>query len=701
MKLARLISRHSAIILVLALIATVPAAVGFLRTEVNYDILSYLPSSLASMRGEEILDKGYGDASIGMLILEGKSTSDILELKQRIKGVDGVRDVIWTDDILDPSVPTEMLPSALRTGFYSASSTRVIVRFHESSASMRTQKAIGEIREIAGSGAYLSGASPLQKDTQDLAAKETPSYVLLAVLLLVLVLALTMESPLIPFVFLAEIGLAILYNFGTNIILGRISYLTNGLASILQLGVTMDFSIFLLHRYEEERPRYADKRDAMAEAIKRTFLTISGGALTEIAGFLSLCAMDLKIGADIGIVMAKGVVFGLVGTMTILPALLLVLDGPIHRFNHRPLLPRFKKTAAFVSKHDAILSLAFLVLLVPAVYGQLHAKQSYDLTATLPKDMPSVVASEKLQTQYGMVATHFLLIRDDLPPAELREAIERIESVAGVESVLAFEKFAGPLIPDSILPDSIRSIFKQGGRNLLIVNSTYKTSAPETNTQLASLEEIAKSYDEGALLTGEGELTRDLIRIMSVDFKRVDILSIGAVFLIILFIFASFSLPVLLVGGIELAICINLALPFYVGETIPFIASIVIGCVQLGVTIDYAILLVTRFKEEIQKGIERRKAMSLAIESSGRSIATSALTLFAATAGVSLVSQQAILQSLCTMIARGAIISMLIILFVLPSMLVLFEPAVAKTSRNWREPRKPPQGALTKENGTK
>jgi uncharacterized protein len=688
MKLATYISRHSKQILIAALVLTIPAAIGFYKTNINYDIMTYLPQNLGSTKGEVLLDKGYGDASIGILILEGKKTNEILELKDKLATIDGVMNVIWTSDLVDASVPPEMLPAQAREGFYSKDSTRIIIRFYEPSTSLRTQAAITQIRKEGGSGAYLSGASAIIKDTKDLADKETPLYVLLAVLFSVVVLSLTMESPLIPIIFLVEIGLAILYNFGTNILLGQISYLTKALAAVLQLGVTMDFSIFLLHRYEEERGKFEDKRDAMAEAIQKTFLTISGGALTEIAGFMALCTMDLRLGADIGVVMSKGVVFGLLGTMTILPSMLLAFDRQIHKFNHRPLLPKFKRTASFVSRHDAALSFAFLILLVPAIYGQLNTKQYYNLIDSLPEDMASVQATNKLRVQYGMVTSHFILVRDDLPPADVRELLDKIGQVKGINSVLAYEKFAGPLIPDSVIPDSIRGIFRQGGKNLILANSEYKASTAALNDQLEEIDGIVASYDKGALITGEGALTKDLIRIAATDFKRVDIVSIGAVFLIIMFIFKSFSLPVLLVGGIELAISINMAVPFYMGTTIPFIASIVIGCVQLGVTIDYAILLVTRFREEIQNGKDRHGAMSIAIESSARSIVTSALTLFAATAGVSLISKIAMLQCLCNMIARGAIISMIIILFILPATLVLFEGVVEKTSINWRSPAK-------------
>jgi len=686
MKLARSISRNSRAILVAAVILAVPAAIGFLKTGINYDILSYLPQKLNSVQGEVILDKEYGDASTAILILDGKKTWEVLDLKAKIAKVEGVEAAFWIDDLVDPSVPAMMLPEELRTGFYSATTTRVIIKLKESSTSLVTQKAIADIRALCDDRCYLSGASAIIKDTKDLADREMPIYILLAVAFSVVILALTMESPLIPFVFLAEIGLAILYNFGTNIVLGQISYLTQALAAVLQLGVTMDFSIFLLHRYEEERARFADRRDAMAEAIEKTFLTISGGALTEIAGFLALCAMDLTLGTDIGVVMAKGVLIGLVGTMTVLPAMLLVLDGPIHRFNHKPLLPTFKKTAAFVSKHYVALSLVCVLLFVPSFYGKTRAKQYYNLIDSLPADMASVKATNMLREAYDMTTTHFVIVSDSIPEADKGALVDEIGAVKGVTSVLAWEKLAGPLLPASVMPAELASMFKAKGHDLLIINSEYKASTDDENAQITAIDAIVKSHDPAGYLTGEGVLTKDLIRIAASDFRRVDIVSIGAVFLIILIIFKSLSVPVILVGGIELAIFVNMAVPFFTGEVIPFIATIVIGCIQLGVTIDYAILLVTRFREELDKGADRREAMRIALETSARSIVTSALTLFGATAGVGFFSKIAILKCLCGMIARGALISMAVILFLLPSVLVLCEGIISKTTLKWRRP---------------
>jgi predicted RND superfamily exporter protein len=683
MKFANFITRHVKLVLIIALALTVPAAIGFITTKVNYDILTYLPSDLNSMQGEVLLDKDFKDATISILIVEGMPTKDIEAMESRIAKVPGVSAVLGAADILSPSVPVDVLPSAIREKLFVNDSTLLIVKYDGAAMSEETQGAIAAIRKECGRQCFVSGASVVLKDTKDLVDRETPIYVLLAVVLSVIVLSLTMESFLIPFVFLIEIGLAILYNFGTNFILGQISYITKALAAVLQLGVTMDFSIFLLNRYEEERLKRPDRREAMAHAIKNTFLTISAGALTEIAGFLALCAMSLTLGADIGLVMAKGVLFGLLGTVTILPAMILALDGPIHRFRHKPLLPTFAKSSSFVAKHYKPLGLLFLVLLVPAFYGQTHVKQYYNIIESLPKDLPSIVANEKLKSEYKMTCSHFIVISSSLPRPVKERLVGEIEKVEGINSVLALEKFLGPGIPEEFLPDSIRGVFAQSGHELIIANSSYKAATDESNAQIDALRAIVSAADPAYRMTGEGVLVKDLIKVAAEDFKRVDYVSIGSIFLIILLIFSSLSVPVVMVGSIELSIFINMAVPFFTGETIPFIASIVIGCIQLGVTIDYAILLATRYREELRNGRGRIEAMETAVHTSARSIVTSALTLFAATFGVGLVSKVALLSSLCMMIARGAIISMLIILFVMPAIFVWGEKLIAKTTRNW------------------
>ena len=686
MNVARFIAHHSRAIILVAILLAIPAVIGMNNTGVDYDTLNYLPKTLDSMKGMKILNEEFGDAASAFLIVDRKSTQEVMAIKEKVAKIKGVASAVWIDDIVDPRIPKEILPAALRDGFFAGDSTLMIIRFSGPSASASTEAAIKGIRAATDKDCHLAGTSATNLDSKDLSNRETPIYLLLAVLFSALVLGLSMESYLIPFIFLAQIGLAILFNMGSNIFLGKVSSLTQGLAAILQLGVTMDFSIFLLHRYEDERKRHGDNKEAMAEAIHKTFLTIAGGALTEVAGFLALCVMDLKLGADIGVVMAKGVVIGLVCTMSILPSLILFFDGPIHRLRHRPFLPTFKATAAFVSKHCVILSVVLVLAFIPAVYGRQHTKQFYNLVDILPKSLPSIEALSRLKTDFKMTTTHFVIVKDGLPPAAIRKLLSEMEGLDGVTSVLAFEKYLGALIPEEFIPASVRSIFKVNGREMIVVNSVFRSATSEENHQLDSLIKLTKSYDPDSYITGEGALSKDLIDITAFDFIRVDLVSMALVFVIIAIIFTSLFLPVVLVGSIELAICINLAVPFYLGESVPFIASIVIGCIQLGVTIDYAILLVMRFKEELAKGFERHEAMRLALQGSARSIFTGALALFAATEGVSLISQMAILQAICGMIARGALISMGVILFLLPSLLIVSEGLISRTSLFWRHP---------------
>jgi uncharacterized protein len=687
MKLGRLIARHSVLIIVIAAALMVPAAIGFIATRVNYDILSYLPQDLESMKGEAVLDRDFHDAYLSILIVRTMEAKDVIALEERIRGVEGVLTVMGAGDVLSPSVPPEILPDGVRRQLYAGDSTLVLIKYKESGVSPLTQKAIGEVRALAGSQCLLSGVSPILKDTKDLVDRETPLYVLLAVVFSVVVLILTMESPLIPAVFLAEIGVAILYNFGTNIFLGQISYITKALAAVLQLGVTMDFSIFLLNRYEEERARLPDDhREAMARAIHKTFLTISAGGLTEMAGFLSLCVMTLTLGVDIGLVMAKGVVMGLLCTMTLLPSMILVLDGPLHRIRHRPLLPTFTRATGWITRHPRAVSVVFILLFIPALYGNFHVKQYYNLTESLPADMPSMVATNKLKADYHMTTSHFILVHDTVPAYRIRALVTDIKALPGITNALASESLMGPLIPSQIIPEQVRSIFSQNGWELVMVNSEYHAATADENRQVDAITALVKEVDPGAYITGEGVLTKDLIKVAALDFKRVDWVSIVAIFVIILAIFGSVSVPVLMVSGIELSIFLNMAFSWLIGETIPFIATIVIGCIQLGVTIDYAILLVTRFREELRLGRGSAEAMRTAAEASSRSIVTSALTLFAATFGVGLVSKVAILNSLCMMIARGALISMTVILFIMPATFIVSEKVVAATSLNWRAP---------------
>jgi len=687
-KIPRIIAGHPKTIVVLALILCIPALYAFIHTEVNYDILSYLPGNLNSMQGERILDEDFKDAALSIVIVNDLATKDILILEEKLRGIEGVALVASTADALSPSIPLAILPSELRNKLYHENSSLMIVKFTGNSMSETTQKALDSIRKICGDKGLVSGVSVVLKDTKDLIDRETPFYVLLAVIFSLLILELSMESFLVPFIFLLGIGIAILYNFGTNFVYGQISYITKALAAVLQLGVTMDFSIFLLNRYDEERKKNPDHKEAMAKAIENTFLTISAGALTEVAGFLALCAMSLSLGTDIGLVMAKGVVLGLVCTMTLLPALLLVFDKAIHRYTHKPLLPKFARLAKFVSRHPVILSLAFLVLLIPAAYGNFNVKQYYNIADALPEDLPSVVANNTLKKDFSLTCSHFILISSDLPRQSKKNLLENLEHMEGISSVLALEKYLGPMVPLDFLPKALKEVFIQGKYELIIANSEYKASSDAVNQQIDILRNYVMDADPKAYITGEGILTKDLISLAAEDFKRVDYVSILAIFIIILLIFSSLSVPFLMVGSIELSILINMAVPYFTGEVIPFIASIVIGCIQLGVTIDYAILLLTRYREELRNGLAAKEAMSLAVQTSARSIVTSALTLFAATFGVGLISQMALLKTLCMMIARGSIISMVIILLIMPALFISGQGLIKHTTLNWDHSKK-------------
>lgn len=680
----RFIVKHRIIILVIAFVLLIPSVIGILHTDINYDILSYLPKNLDSTKAQEVMNKDFSDTGATVLILEDTKDIDVINIKNQLLKIDGIANVMWTNDFLDITVPKEMLPDKVKTTFYSKNNTSLYISFSDSGVTGRTQNAIGEIRELVGDKGYLAGMSGIVKDTKDLADQEKPLFIVLAIFLCIVILALTMHSTFIPLFFMIGIGCAIAYNLGTNVFLGEISYITNSLAAVLQLGVTMDFSIFLLHRYEEEKLKCIDKYEAMEKAINMTLVSITGSSLTTIAGFLSLGIMELTLGKDIGIVMAKGVIFGVLCTITVLPSMILQFDNLIHKYSHKTILPSFDNLSSFVVKRRKLLFLIFILTLLPAVYGKTNTKAYYNMINTLPKDMKSIVATNKLKQDYNMTTTHFILVSDKLQTYETKEIIKGIESLDGIEKVLAAELVLGERFPEDFIPEELLSRVKSGGYKLMMINSAYAAASDEENEQLEKIHKIINKYDKNALIGGEGALTKDLIEVSDLDFKRVSIVSIIAIFVIILIIFKSISLPIILVLAIELAIFINMGLPFYMGVEIPFISSIVIGCIQLGATVDYAILLTTRFKEELNNAHDRLTAMKIAIKESASSIVTSGLTFFAATFGVSLISKLEVIKSLCNLIARGAIISMFTILIILPPLLLLFEKTISKTTLGWR-----------------
>ena len=682
-KVSKAIAQSRMLILVIAFLLLIPSVLGYLKTDVNYDILGYLPDELDTRIAQSILKDDFDCGSLGMLIVENMEDKDVSKLKEEVKKVEGVNDVIWIDDAIDLSVPKEILPEDIRDIFYSENSTLMIIKFVGTDASTETENALSDVRKIAGKQAFLSGVAGVIKDTKDLANKETPIYVLIAVILSIIILSITMESYVIPIVFLSSIGIAIIYNMGSNVIFENISYVTKALSAVLQLGVTMDYSIFLLHRYDEERESRENKVEAMANAIEATIESVVGSALTTVAGFLALCVMDLALGKDIGLVMAKGVVIGVICTITILPALVLTFDKVIHKYKHKNILPTFQKSSSFIIKHHKVIVLISLLILIPAAIGKEKASVYYNLDESLPDNLPSIVANDKLKNEFNMVSTNIILVRDDLDRYKVKEMVKELNNVDGVTMAAALESVLGSRVPENFLPNELLEQVKKGGYEGIIVNSKYKSATNEVAVQLDEINEIVKKYDPEGLVGGEAPLTNDLVTIADSDFKKVSIFSIVAIFLIIMVIFKSISVPVLLVLAIELAIFINLGIPYYTGTTIPFISSIVIGTIQLGATVDYAILLTSRFKEELSNTNDKKEAMIKALQNSSRSIITSALTFFGATAGVGIISELEMISSLCVLMARGAIISMLVILFVLPGVLLMFEGIIVKTSKTF------------------
>jgi predicted RND superfamily exporter protein len=683
-KIARALTRKPKLIAIIAVLLLIPSLLGYVATKINYDILTYLPDDLESTEGEKLLEEPFEDAATSMLIVENMPAAYTNSLLEEIKDVPGVSNAVWVSNLVGIQIPTDFIPANMRDVFYSGDSTMMIIQYEKPAASEVTMDAIEQIRSLCNEKCFLAGFSVVAKDTRDLVNEELPVYVGLAVALSLVAMLLTLESSVLPFVFLLSIGMAILYNFGTNIFLGQISYLTKAIAAILQLGVTMDYSIFLYRRYVEELSNYDDKRDAMAQAIVAAFQSLTGSSLTTIAGFVALCFMQLTLGKDIGIVMAKGVALGVLTVIFVLPAMLLLFDKPIRRHVHKTIIPSFSRVNAFMLSHRKFIVVLFLLLFIPSLYAENHTSVYYKLDRSLPDDMPSIVANNKLKTEYNMATSHFIVLDDDISNSDMNEMETAIKNVDGVTSVISYHSLVGDGIPDFFIPEDVRDILKQGGYQLMMVNSKYSAATDQVSQQLDSLEGIVKNYDAGAYITGEAALTDDLIDTAAVDFRVTNYISIAAIFVIIAIVFQSLTIPVVLVLAIELAIFINQGIPYFMGTTIPFISPTIIGCVQLGATVDYAILMSTRFREELRNGHDRHEAAKIAADTSDASIITSALVMFSATFGVSVISQIEIVSSICTMLARGAIISAIMIIFVLPSILCVCEPVFNKTSFHWR-----------------
>lgn len=681
-RIAKFIAYHPKTITIIAVLLLIPAAIGYINTFVNYDILSYLPGDLDSVKGENELDETFNSASMSFLVIEDMPSKDVAALKEKIAKVDNVSSVIWVNDIADISIPQEIIPQAVKDIFYSKDGkcTMMLIQYKYKAVTDETMKAIEDVRGLLNNQCFLSGMGIIMKDTRDLADSQAPVFIAIAIAIALVVMTFCMESWVEPWVLLAALCMAVVYNMGTNLIFGQISYITQCIAAILQLGVTMDYSVFLIDRFEEEKPKYADKRDAMASAIQGAFLSLSGSSLTTIFGFLALCFMDLSLGKDIGLVMAKGVVFGVLTVTIVLPALVLQCDKIIHKYRHRSFIPKFDKLNNFVVNHKKVWVAIFVVLFIPSYIMQSNVNVYYSMDKMLPDDIGCIAALNKMKDEFNMATSHFIIVDDSLDASDLVKMENEIKDTAGVTNMVAYNNFVGSGIPDSMIPDELKSIAKSGGRQMILVNTSYVAATDECNEQLTKINNIVKKYDKNGYVTGEGAMYKDLIDITDHDFKLTSVLSILSIFILIAIIFKSISIPTILVMSIELAIFVNKAISFATGTTLSFIAPTIIGCVQLGATVDYAILLTTRFREEMRNGHNKLDAIKIAANASDRSIFQSALVFFGATFGVFLTCDIKIVKEVCLLLARGSLISAGVIVFMLTPLLLVLEGVIEKTT---------------------
>ena len=678
------ITKHKNIILVIAFILLIPAGIGYVSTRVNYDVLSYLPERLETIKGQDILVDEFGMGAFSMVVVEDMPMKDAAKVEKQLESIDHVKDVLWYDDAVDISVPTEMIPEDLRKAFFNGKATMMIALFDDTTSADDTMDAITQIRKVVGKNVYASGMSGVVTDIKNLALQEMPIYVVIAGLLSLVVLFLTMTSFVTPLIFLLNIGMAIVFNLGSNVFLGEISYITQALAAVLQLAVTMDYSIFLLESYEANKERYeGDKKRAMAHAISNTFTSITASSITTVAGFVALCFMTFKLGTNIGIVMSKGVVIGVLTCVTVLPAMILTCDKAIEKTTHRSLIPSLDKLSHGIVKGRYVALLLFLIVLVPAIHGNNNYKIYYNIDQSLPKNIPSNEANEKLKKEFNMSNMHMILLKDGLSAKEKSAMSKEIEKVDGVKWVIGLNSLVGSNVPESMIPNDIKKMLKTDNYELEFVSSDYSSATDEVNSQLAKIDKIVKKYQNDGMVIGEAPMMKDLQDVTDVDLKTVNNISILAIFVIILITFKSISIPVILISVIEFAIACNMAVPFYTNTSLPFVASIVIGTIQLGATVDYAILMTSRYhKERTERGQSKKDAIRIAHETSIKSILTSGLCFFAATFGVSVYSQVDMIGSICTLLSRGAIISMIVVICVLPAMLWIFDGVIKRTSWN-------------------
>ncbi len=681
-KFGEFIVNHRRLIIIICLLLLIPSIIGIKATKINYDILSYLPDTVDTVKGQNILTDEFGVGSYSIVIIDNKmKDKDILKMEDKIKEIDAVDKVISKSDILGTSIPEEMLPDDVKAAINKDGTIPILVTFKTGMAAGETLDAIDDLRDIVGDSCKVSGISATSDDIRILLDQEMSVYVVVASIFCIIVLMIALDSYGVPLIILGGIGIAILYNMGTNIVLGQISYITKAIATVLQLGVTMDFSIFLYHSYQRQKEILGDKNKAMATAIKETLVSIVGSSTTTIAGFLALCTMSLTLGTDIGLVMAKGVLIGVITTVTLLPSLLLAFDKVIEKTKHKELLPEFKKFTNFIVNHYKAMIVVFLLLLAPAIYGNNNVKVYYNLNKSLPDTLQSVSANKELQEKFNMVSTQMVLVNKDMKADTAKQMINEIKDLDGVDGVIGLQELLGDNISKEMIPDDILSIFENDKYQLLIINSTYENATDESNALIQKVNEIVSKYDENAIMAGEGPLMNDLVKIADHDFNSVNVTSAVVIFVIMIFVFKSISLPVILIAVIEFAIFANMSFTSYFGTVIPFIASIVIGTIQLGATVDYAILMTNKYVKNRKDGLVPKEAMRLSLQDSIKSVIVSAFCFFAATCGVSLFSNIEMIGSICTLISRGAIISMVVVLTILPACLILCDKVICRTTK--------------------
>lgn len=686
-KFGKGVVRSRILILILAFALLIPAGISFINTRINFDILSYLPGQIETMKGQDIMVDEFGTGALSFVVIEDMYDQDIKVLADDIEDLEGVKDVIWYGTIADSSLPREALPDDLYDFFNNADadSQLMLVTFKDTMGSDETMEAIDKMNGMVKDHCFVAGMGAVNTDTKNLTLQQAPIYVLIAAILSMIIMGITMESIVVPMLFLLSIGMAIIYNLGTNFIQGEISYLTLALTAVLQLAVTMDYSIFLWHSYQEQIERYdGDKKRAMAHAISHTIVSVTGSSVTTVAGFIALCFMSFTLGLDLGIVMAKGVIIGVMGCVTILPALILACDKAIEKTKHRVLMPDISRISGWVTKHFRLIAVLFVIILIPALYGYTHTNVYYDLAGTMPDSAYSKQANDRLNEQYAMGAIHIVIAPSSMSKADSISMINEIKKVDGVKLAASLDSIIGPTIPEEMLPDKVKDIFESGDYQMMLISSEYQTASDEVNDQITELNKIVKSYSNDAMLIGEAPCTKDLINITDTDFKHVSAISIIAIFVIILLVFKSISLPIILVAVIEFAIFVNMGIPGFTGTKLPFIASIVIGTIQLGATVDYAILMTTKYRKNRYTGMEKQPAITKALHDSTMSIIVSALCFFAATFGVGLYSNIDMISSICILLARGAIISMFVVILVLPSMFMIFDRVICATSMGFK-----------------